>query len=444
MTVTTGFAFRLATARSSIAAAIGLLGATAAAAADLPAIKTTSGNAVPACATPGRLMAFLKSKNARLDARYDTVATNYMRHGEALGLRWDIAFFQMMVETANLAYTGDVKPQQNNFAGLGATGGGEPGESFADVSTGVRAHLEHVAMYSGEQIDSPVAERTRKVQEWGVLTKWQHTIHGPMTYAQLAHHWAPKSRGYVRDIEAVEEAFMEGPCHGADPAPELVAAAHEGQAAPAKAKGKAKAAAVAAAEPAAAEAAAEPTKGAELAKQAIKDAKASGSNRSALGAGMPEQTPPPAPEASAAAPAASANAPAKVAPAYTLLNGTPAGSSEPQAAAPATAAAPAAAPAAEPMKVAAAADAVHQAAPAAPGKGKCHVWTASYGGTKAMIIKAVTVEGTNYTVLDVHEGAEKREAEAYIAAYAKGGQSIEEHASEPQALERAFQLCPEG
>jgi hypothetical protein len=81
---------------------------------------------------------------------------------------------------------------------------------------------------------------------------------------------------------------------------------------------------------------------------------------------------------------------------------------------------------------------------AAAAAGKCRVWTASYGGAKAIIIKAVSDKTTNYTVLDVNEGTEKREAEAYINAYAKGGQSVGEFASQTQALEKAFELCPEG
>jgi hypothetical protein len=60
-------------------------------------------NAVPRCVTPGRLMAFLKQRNPELDERYDGIATEYMRHGERLGLRWDYAFYQMVVETGALS-----------------------------------------------------------------------------------------------------------------------------------------------------------------------------------------------------------------------------------------------------------------------------------------------------------------------------------------------------
>jgi hypothetical protein len=72
------------------------------------------------------------------------------------------------------------------------------------------------------------------------------------------------------------------------------------------------------------------------------------------------------------------------------------------------------------------------------------VWTASYGGAKAIIIKAAAGGATNYTVLDVNEGAEKKEAEAYISAYAKGGETVGEFGSSSQALDKAFELCPEG
>jgi len=74
----------------------------------------------------------------------------------------------------------------------------------------------------------------------------------------------------------------------------------------------------------------------------------------------------------------------------------------------------------------------------------CKVWTASYGGQRAVIIKAVADATVNYTVLDVHKGSETRELDAYIAAYAKGGENVGEFPSQTKALNKAFELCPEG
>ncbi len=98
------------------------------------------------------------------------------------------------------------------------------------------------------------------------------------------------------------------------------------------------------------------------------------------------------------------------------------------------------------FKVASAAGAAKplvEAAPPPAGQ-KCRVWTASYGGQKSLIFRSVIDKVVNYTVLDVNEGAEKREADAYIAAYAKGGEQVGEYANPSQALDKAFELCPDG
>lgn len=430
--------------RAASFAAFTLVASFPAAAAELPAIKASKDNAVPACVTPGRLMAFVKARNTKLQSQFDGLATEYMRHGEALGIRWDYAFFQMLVETGNLGFTGDVKPRQNNFAGLGATGGGEPGESFKDISTGAQAHLEHVLMYSGAKLDNPTAERTRKVQEWGILTSWQKSIKGPMTFAHLTRKWSPKDRRYSDDIASVAEAFANGACKGDDPRPELVQEARS-------AGGVVKVAAVAPTAKSVEDN--ERISGTELARQAVSEARASGEgSRSGLGA-------------------AGLAAAAKPQPAITILN-APKEAGETEKSDKADIGASAIEPLAQTNKPARDTKPAVDKDPAAKSKGKdtksaavpangkppataavtpqpggptgCRVWQASYGGAKAVIIKASSGPETNYTVLDVNEGAEAREAEAFIAAYARGGQTVGEYGSSTQALDKAFELCPEG
>ncbi len=41
-----------------------------------------------------------------------------------------------------------VKPEQNNFAGIGAVGGGYRGANFASPEEGVLAHLQHLYAYA--------------------------------------------------------------------------------------------------------------------------------------------------------------------------------------------------------------------------------------------------------------------------------------------------------
>ncbi|MEQ1716675.1 MAG: glucosaminidase domain-containing protein [Hyphomicrobium sp.] len=430
---------------------------------DLPPVKLSEANTVPECATPGRLSAFLEGRNKKMDEKFSTIAADYMRVGQELGIRWDTAFFQMLLETGNLTFTGDVSPDQNNFAGLGATGKKEPGETFPDVATGVKAHLQHLLMYAGETVDNPVAERTRKVQEWGVLTSWQKGLNGPMTYALLAKKWAPGSRNYARDIENVANSFYDGLCKSPDPKPEMMALVKpETAKSDEKTAGKTETV-VAAVGEADADKAQPKVSGADLARRAVEEARASGSFvRSNLGAAGLAKTPE---EAAAAAPAVTTDA--KTQPAFKILNAQAdeaapgiAAETAPDAAVEAEAEAAASA---KPAKKVGAKDKVQTAALGAGTKGaaapaqadkaksddksassKCRVWTASYGGARAIIIRANAEETTNYTVLDVNEGTEKREADAYIAAYAKGGQSVGEFANQTQALDKAFELCPEG
>ena len=79
--------------------------------------------------------------------------------------------------------------------------------------------------------------------------------------------------------------------------------------------------------------------------------------------------------------------------------------------------------------------------PPAAGQ-KCRVWTASYGGQKAIIIRSLVDKVVNYTVLDVNDGAEKREADAFIAAYAKDGTIAGEFASQNAGARQGLRALP--
>jgi hypothetical protein len=430
--------------------------------ADLPEVLSGPKNKVPDCVTPGRLMAYIRSRNPKLDPRYDAVAAHYMRLGEALGLRWDYAFYQMIVETGALSYwrgnrSGDVKASQNNFAGLGATGKGERGESFADIETGVRAHLEHLMLYAGRPVDNPVAQRTRNVRDWGVLTSWQQTFTRPINFKDVSSRWA-QSKTYASLLEQVADRFQAEVCGRPDPQPELLQEARQG------------AVKTAVIPPAPKVEVVEPRRpsGQELAQQAIEQAKAQGGDgrRFALGAQAPlapAAPPPTVPVASAAslAPAApfkvlnpvaqQAPQPSAEPPPAKLPTANPKTTGPDAKAAAAAAAAPTkgAAPEKGQARTAFAAPAgkaavVPETATPPAANQRCRVWTASYGGQKAMIIKSVIDQVVNFTVLDVNEGSETREAEAFISAYAKNGRIAGMYGSQALALDKAFELCPEG
>ncbi len=129
-------------ARFVLALIIALSCITSLLAGELPEIVSTPSNAVPSCVTPERLMQFVEERNLartppkQLDPRFAKVAFYYKTIGECVakvsrkcvGVRWDYAFFQMLIETNYLLFTGAVHPTDNNFAGVGATVTGKPGE----------------------------------------------------------------------------------------------------------------------------------------------------------------------------------------------------------------------------------------------------------------------------------------------------------------------------
>ena len=64
-----------------------------------------------------------------------------------------------MKETGFLRYGGDVERSQYNFAGLGATGNGAKGNSFATVREGIRAQIQHLKAYaSTETLNNPCVD----------------------------------------------------------------------------------------------------------------------------------------------------------------------------------------------------------------------------------------------------------------------------------------------
>jgi hypothetical protein len=180
-----------------------------------PEIRTSEANRVPACVTPERLMAFLAVHNDKLDPKYREIARWYKYWGEAWHVRWDYAFFQMALETNYLKFRrgdgkrGDVHEKQNNFAGLGATGGGVPGERFKDIKTGVLAQIQHLVAYSGERLAQPVAERTQLKQD-DIVSQSQR-LRRPVKFSDLARRWAA-DRAYGRSIDTVAEIFRTNHC----------------------------------------------------------------------------------------------------------------------------------------------------------------------------------------------------------------------------------------
>jgi hypothetical protein len=392
-----------------------------AATAQSPEIRIAADNPVPACVSPDRLMRFLKTRNENLDPKFADIARWYKTHGTAWRVRWDYAFFQMIVETNFLTFkrgngdSGDVRPHQNNFAGIGTTGGGVPGDAYPDVKTGVLAHIQHLVAYSGEKLAQPVAPRTQLKQD--DIVEVSLRLRRPVRFGDLARRWAV-DRHYGESIAAIAERYREGFCTGQQAAEDVV---------PPKPEPAARRTTLAAAQP------------------------------THLGA-PPPSTQLPAAIATQVAPAPKPSKPSAVRTLWRAESGKPIptdGTAKPaeqpappaaepqQAVAPPSAAAPAFQPAPAPVAPpAAAATAATSARPPAPANPACSVAIASYGGNKTLLIQYQKNGATLYTALSVLDGFERSMTEVFLRDHAPGGVNIGEFASREEALAKAHLLCP--
>ncbi|GMK37108.1 hypothetical protein PCCS19_01610 [Paenibacillus sp. CCS19] len=94
--------------------------------------------------TKDELVQFVKKVNP---AFKEEIAAAFLSVGAKYGIRGDIAFVQSIHETNWFRFGGDVKPEQNNFAGIGATGG-VAGNSFPTINAGVTAQIQHLYAYA--------------------------------------------------------------------------------------------------------------------------------------------------------------------------------------------------------------------------------------------------------------------------------------------------------
>ncbi|MEH7086015.1 N-acetylmuramoyl-L-alanine amidase [Neobacillus drentensis] len=98
----------------------------------------------PTFLSPEQMDQFVKKVNPKapeLGAFYQTLGKYY-------GIRGDVAFAQAIHETDYFRFTGVVNPEQNNFAGIGATGGDTRGARFESEEEGVLAQLQHLYAYA--------------------------------------------------------------------------------------------------------------------------------------------------------------------------------------------------------------------------------------------------------------------------------------------------------
>jgi hypothetical protein len=406
-----------------------------------PDIRMTASNRVPACVTPERLMAFLGTRNTQLHPKFATIAATYRSLGEPARVRWDYAFFQMVLETNFLMFkrgdgtSGDVGLAQNNFAGIGATGGGVPGDRFVDVKTGVLAQIQHLTAYSGERVVAPVATRTRERQD--DIIEVSRKLGRPVTFGDLAKRWAV-DKSYARNIEFIADQYRERFCAvggtvsaaAAAPAPIAMSAPPQPVPAIARANGKLrpmmtppnKLGAAGIVPP-------EPVRVKQPTATASKSVDAKGAVRTVWRRG---DVIVPAPQL-AVRPVKADGFVAVANPAMAntavILKPVP---TEPM---------PVEALSASEQRLAFAAGAHALAPVVSPRSGACQIHTADLGGTVTVLVRADVGPETRLTALTVEAARAQAMTDSFVAAYAPGGVTVGTFDEPAQAIAAARMVC---
>ncbi len=121
--------------------------------------------------------------------RFIDIADYYWKYGEITGIRPEVLYGQAAKETGFGKYTGQVQPEQNNWAGIKiknpVADRPEDHESFATPEDGVRAHFNHISVYIGgiDAVGEP-HDRYYVIQ----TVAWKGTVE---YVEQLGGKWAP-------------------------------------------------------------------------------------------------------------------------------------------------------------------------------------------------------------------------------------------------------------
>lgn len=115
----------------------------------------------------------------------------FKEYGEKYGVRWDLVIFQACHETGFWRFGGDVKVEQNNFFGTGASGNGARGDSFATPAIGIEAHMQNMALRAGKKIPAEEILSPYVKKNYGIISNRFTTMWNQLsgTYAADLKYW---------------------------------------------------------------------------------------------------------------------------------------------------------------------------------------------------------------------------------------------------------------
>lgn len=156
---------------------------------------------------------FLTSNNAEAIKQFPNLAKIYIEEAEKEEVNHDVAFCQMCLTTNFLRFGEQLKPEQNNFGGIGTVNNEPAGASFPDIRTGVKAHIQHLKAYA----------TTAPIEHPPIVSpRFQFVTRGiaPSVF-DLSRRWSPdpeygnkimalvlRLNGVVSNVEETSQAFF--------------------------------------------------------------------------------------------------------------------------------------------------------------------------------------------------------------------------------------------
>lgn len=149
-----------------------------------------------------QLMVFLKSHYSDGLTQFPDLPKLYREEAGIEGINYDIAFAQMCIETNFLRFGKTIRPEQNNFAGLGTIDMSQSesthGASFPSPRIGIRAQIQHLKAYASTEpmVQAIVDPRFEYIRR-GIAPSLQ----------QLSGRWAADSQYHLKVLSVLRRLY---------------------------------------------------------------------------------------------------------------------------------------------------------------------------------------------------------------------------------------------
>ena len=160
-----------------------------------------------AIASKAQAIAYILAANpaVKLACPVEELVELYWQEAKRENVRPDLALAQSLVETGAYRYGGDVLPFQNNYCGLGTTGGGVKGAWFATPRIGVRAQIQHLMAYTTTEL--PMAEIVDP--RYDLIRALPDRFGKSKRWIDLNGRWAVPGNSYGQNILMIHSRILE-------------------------------------------------------------------------------------------------------------------------------------------------------------------------------------------------------------------------------------------